>query len=165
MRKMLSILYILPFVVLFMYGAEIKSQETLPSDYTGYYTLSNQEGLKAFPEIENMMLWKNDNPKQESTLRPVEGSKLEGAIRAKQKGSKDLIRYKSITTSTKDSTISFSTETVAGIRYEFKGKFHASGSIYQAPSDSNVLTGYLIKKRGTEVLAESNVSFTFFEGD
>ena len=111
------------------------------------------------------MLWKNDNPKQESTFRPVEGPKLEGAIRAKQKGSKDLIRYKSITTSTKGNTISFSTETVAGIHYEFKGKFHTSGSIYQAPPNGNVLTGHLMMKRGAKVLAESNVSFTFFEGD
>jgi hypothetical protein len=136
-------------ILLFIYSFSLFAQETLPSDYSGYYLLNNQEAKKTFGEIADIMFWTNHD----------------SAVRTNQKINDKFIRYKLTKISTKANTISFSTETLNGIHYEFKGRFLATGNFQDEWPTGEVLKGHLIKKQGDKVLTESNVSFTYFGGD
>lgn len=136
-------------ILFFICSFSLSAEETLPSDYDGYYILSNQEAKKVFGEIVDIMSWANHD----------------AAVRTNQKVNDKFIRYKLAKISRKGNTISFSTETLTGIHYEFKGKFMATGNFSDEWPTGDVLIGHLIKKQGNKVLIESDVSFTYFGGD
>ena len=88
---------------------------------------------------------------------------LNGFIRPKRRSAQD---YKLVSSKLSGKTLTFSTTTVGGVSYSFTGAFEKLNNFAEnpPPSDEVVLRGKLTKTRDGNVVAESDVNFTYSAG-
>lgn len=125
-------------------------------DVFGYYSLVGNIP-KAFSSIDVLLLSTiDDNAKK---------APLNGFIRPKGKGGKGWDYYL-VNPTLKGDELSFTTKTVRGVSYEFKGKFTKLGNFPETrPEGEVLLKGHLIKFQAGAKVAEADVSFSYSAGD
>ncbi|HKS27197.1 MAG TPA: hypothetical protein VJS44_05230 [Pyrinomonadaceae bacterium] len=123
-------------------------------DVTGaYFIKGNVPG--EFSEIEHLSLATIDENGKPAPLN--------GFIRPKRRSAQD---YKLVSPKLNGRSLTFSTATVSGVSYSFTGTFQKLDdfSSNPPPSDEVILKGKLTKSRDGNVVAESDVSFTYSAG-
>ncbi len=127
--------------------------QTAKTDIFGYYFI--QKAPKAFADISEINLAGDVGLKDKPPFY--------GLIRMTNKKAKDFLLLKP-TLNGKDLT--FSTKSVGGISYTFKGTFTRLGNFPEERPESEVLLkGLLTKLKGKTKIAEANVSFSYTAGD
>ena len=108
-----------------------------------------------FSEIEHLSLATIDDQGKPAPLN--------GFIRPKQRSAKD---YKLVDLKLNGKNLTFSTSTVGGVGYRFKGNFEKldNFSANPPPTDEVVLTGTLTKISDGEEVALTKVNFTYSLG-
>ena len=138
----------------------VVGQNTEPEsafDAFGYYYLVDG-GPKGFEDIDHLSIFTADYEVNQNaySIREIPISP-EGYVWASQ-------RHKMTSLSIENGQMSFATETVRGISYQFSGRFLIRGSFYNLPQKTIVLEGRFIKiHKGTRI-AISKVRFTWYEG-
>jgi hypothetical protein len=134
-------------------ASENKAKES-QGDVTGTYFPA--EGLPSeFSELEHLSLATidaNGNP-----------APLNGFIRPKRRSAKD---YQLVAPKMDGRNLTFTTTTVGGVGYSFKGAFEKldNFSANPPPSDQVILRGVLTKTKDGQLVSETPVSFTYSAG-
>jgi hypothetical protein len=134
-------------------ASENKAKES-QGDVTGAY-FPAEDLPSEFSELEHLSLATidaNGNP-----------APLNGFIRPKRRSAKD---YQLVTPKMDGRNLTFTTTTVGGVGYSFKGTFEKldNFSANPPPSDQVILRGVLTKTKNGQVVSEAPVSFTYSAG-
>jgi hypothetical protein len=125
------------------------AQET---DIYGYYFI--EKPTKDFADISEIHFFAGDGT--------AENPPAYGLIRLKNKKAKDFVINKRMMD---EKNISFTTNSVGGISYQFTGAFTKLGNFPSYPPEGVVLQGTLTKFKGKAKLAAAKVKFTYSPGD
>ncbi len=137
--------------------AEQTTESEARFDAFGYYYIAG-EPPEGFEDIDHISIFtadyevsQNPYPVREIPIPP------EGFVWTSQ-------RYRMTRLNIGNGQISFATETVRGLSYQFNGRFLVHSSFYGLPQETIVLEGHLTKFRRGRRIAESDVRFTWYEG-
>lgn len=138
-------------------SADVHSEEASTDskgDVTGAY-LAKGALPGEFSEIEHLSLATIDDQGERAPLN--------GFIRPKRKSAKD---YQLVNPKLSGKTLIFSTATVGGVSYSFKGAFEKLEVFSENPpaSDEVILRGKLTKLLDGNMVAETDVNFTYSAG-
>lgn len=131
-----------------------KSGKESQGDVTGAYFPAEDLPYQ-FAEIEHLSLAtidENGNP-----------APLNGFIRPKRRSARD---YQLVNPKLEGKNLTFTTTTVGGVGYSFKGAFERldNFSANPPPSDKVILKGVLTKTEDGLIVSETDVSFTYSAG-
>ena len=127
--------------------------QSTKTDIFGYYFL--EKPPKAFANISEINLGGDVGLKDKPPFY--------GLIRMTNKKAKDFLLLKP---TLNGNDLTFSTKSVGGISYTFKGTFTRLGNFPEERPESEVLLkGLLTKLKGKTKIAEANVSFSYTAGD
>jgi hypothetical protein len=127
-----------------LFASTIQADDFNP---TGFYYIHGQ-APKTFMEFSYFSINTYDKPQATGWLATVRDERF---------------KYEMVEV-TKDN-FSFSTATVNGIRYSFKGRFLKSGKFADQTRIDLALEGQLIKFQNNKKVAESFLKFDYFVGD
>lgn len=127
-----------------------------PSDPFGYYILDAAKPQPAWAaDIDHLHLSTFDMKGDEMVTVP-----LYGFIRPKSGDD-----YKLVNPVIDGAHLTFSTQEVAGVSYDFDGQFLASGSFPETPPQGVVLKGKLRQRQGGKMSGETDAEFLYEAGD
>lgn len=132
-----------------------------PADPYGFYFLQSDQPLPAWTEaIDHLHLSTIDMRGDQMVTVP-----LYGFIRAKGEGGQPGEDHRLVNLRQEGSRLTFSTEEVAGISYDFDGRFVQTGNFPETRPQGIVLAGKLRQRKGDQVTGEMNAEFRYEGGD
>lgn len=132
-----------------------------PSDPFGYYFLQSDQPLPAWTEaIDHLHLSTLDMQGDQMVTVP-----LYGFIRAKGAGDQPGEDHRLVELRQEGSRLTFSTEEVAGVSYDFDGRFLQSGNFPETRPEGIVLAGKLRQRKAGQVSGEMDAEFRYEGGD
>lgn len=127
-----------------------------PADAFGYYFLDAEKPLPDWAaKIDHLHLSTIEMKGEEMVTVP-----LWGFIRPKAGDDYRLTEVKQ-----EGSRLTFSTQEVGGISFDFDGRFLASGNFPEAPPQGVALAGQLRQRQGGQVVGEMKAEFLYTPGD
>lgn len=140
-------------------GAAVET--AAPADPYGFYFLQSDQPLPAWTEaIDHLHLSTIDMKGEEMVTVP-----LYGFIRAKGEGDQPGEDHKLVNLRQEGSRLSFSTEEVAGVSYDFDGRFLQSGNFPETRPEGIVLAGKLRQLKGGQATGEMAAELRYEGGD
>ena len=132
-----------------------------PADPFGYYFLQSDQPLPAWAEaIDHLHLSTIDMHGDQMVTVP-----LYGFIRAKGEGDQPGEDHRLVDLRQEGSRLTFSTNEVAGVSYDFDGRFLQSGNFPETRPQGIVLAGNLRQRKGGQITGEMDAEFRYEGGD
>lgn len=158
-RALRPLLAVLPLLVLGCGGdpsTPPPPDTPAPADAFGYYLLDAEKPQPDWAaKIDHLHLSTIEMKGEEIVTVP-----LWGFIRPKAGDDYPLTEVKQ-----EGSRLTFSTQEVGGISFDFDGRFLASGNFPETPPQGVVLTGKLRRRQGGQAAGEMNAEFLYTPGD
>ena len=127
-----------------------------PADAFGYYLLDAEKPQPDWAaKIDHLHLSTIEMKGEEIVTVP-----LWGFIRPKAGDDYQLTEVRQ-----EGSRLTFSTQEVGGVSFDFDGRFLASGNFPETPPQGVALAGLLRQRQGGRVLEEMNAEFLYTPGD
>jgi hypothetical protein len=137
-------------------AAASEPETPAPADAFGYYLLDADKPQPDWAaKIDHLHLSTIEMKGEEMVTVP-----LWGFIRPKAGDDYPLTEVKQ-----EGSRLTFSTQEVGGISFEFDGRFLASGNFPETPPQGVALAGQLRRRQGGQAAGEMNAEFLYTPGD
>jgi hypothetical protein len=134
----------------------VTSEVAGPTDPFGYYFLDADKPQPSWAQaIDHLHLSTFDMKGDEMVTVP-----LYGFIRPNSGDD-----YRLVDPKLDGAHLSFTTEEVKGVSFDFDGRFLASGNFPETPPEGVVLTGRLRQRQGGQVAGEMDAEFLYTAGD